>query len=119
MPENANAETDEQLGAAAEALVRQSYDEAVVEVEQAVAEVGEDAAFEEALMDAFKAFDLDGDGELDALELGELLELVGRPRADGLSVMPSGEGKCNFEQFVALFCEGLDEEEEVVVEGEK
>ena len=90
----------------------------VRDLRKAAREVG-DRPDEDELLSMIEEFDLDGDGALDALALGELRELVGRPRADGLSVMPSGEGKCNFEQFVALFCEGLDEEEEVVVEGEK
>ena len=65
-PEVLNAELDGMLGmedepmpeeaaAAAQALVEQSYNEAVAEVTESVAEIGADAAFDEAIMDAFKA----------------------------------------------------------------
>ena len=59
-----------------------------------------------------QAFDMDNDGRIDAMELGELLELMGRDRSEGLTVLPDGVGYVSFSDFYELMLTWMADEED-------
>lgn len=64
--------------------------------------------------DAFKIFDLDGDGYITAKELGKVLENMGEPLKDYElqemidEVDADHDGKLNLEEFVQVMAHGID-----------
>ncbi|CAL1135684.1 unnamed protein product, partial [Cladocopium goreaui] len=85
-------------------IMAQAESEARDFVEQKAAELGEDGAFDAALMEAFVAFDSDDDGKLIGQEAAVLLEVSGRSLpADLQKELEDKDFECTFEEFVEIY----------------
>ncbi|CAJ1329963.1 unnamed protein product [Effrenium voratum] len=73
-------------------------------VAQKAEELGEEGAFQAALMEAFVAFDSDDDGLLLGKEAAVLLEVSGRSVSEELRQELETKGyECDFETFAGLY----------------
>mmetsp|Transcript_35644 Transcript_35644/g.57312 ORF Transcript_35644/g.57312 Transcript_35644/m.57312 type:complete len:163 (-) Transcript_35644:57-545(-) len=85
-------------------IMAQAESEARDFVEQKAAELGEDGAFDAALMEAFVAFDSDDDGKLIGQEAAVLLEVSGRSLpAELQKELEDKDFECTFEEFVQIY----------------
>eukprot|EP00434_Breviolum_minutum_P016833 symbB.v1.2.014850.t1/scaffold1079.1/size239879/8 len=98
-----SAEYSQAVSAMSE-IMAQAEIEARDFVEQKVEELGEDGAFDAALMEAFVAFDSDNDGKLIGQEASVLLEVSGRSLPTDLQQeLEDKDFECDFEEFVRIY----------------